>query len=557
MGLGVPVTEPGGDPEPLLEACGELSVRSAECHRDVAGGDPQRGHLQPAVAHLVGEREGGVDVADGLGVARGRLVGASAGEQHARPQRGVPSGLERAVEQVGGVVDRRSAHRRAAREPPAVRGAVGLTGGVRVGGHRLRPVAEGVGRAPVQGGGEGRGQRVVHALLDQVVDHLVLRAGTVHQPHPHELLALLDGGQLGQVAHVRQAQGVHPATGHAGELEHPPGLLLEPLRTQPDRLRERARDAGLALAQGTQGLHDAERMPRRSLQHLLRTGGQARRLGKRLDGGRRQRAERDRRRDVGQVDHPGDVVGADRGEEQHAHRTEPPAQVAEQVDRRGAALLQVVDREQHRTSARQPAKHDRHRVVGAAALHGRARTGTRPRLDQLGQLRHEVHPLRGVTVEQLTQARGTFLQQHRAECVDVRLEEQGAFGRPAPRAQHEAAGRAGQLGGRAQYVGLADAGFAVDDDQPAGARGGRRPGAVQHGQLVLATDRRRPSSRRVPGVVAVCRERLLAQQGEVERRGRRVGVGAELVAQPARHLVVRRERGRRSSVGGERPHQLA
>ena len=466
-------------------------------------------------------------------------------QQQACAQLGRLRDVETTVEQSERVGDRGPPHRRLPGEQPAVGGPLDVAGRERVRRHRLGPVGGQVGRTPVVGRGQRRWQRGVNALLDQVVDELVAALAAHQQPDPGQLLAVPHDGQLVGPGQVGQLSRVEPPAQHGPGPEHVAHRGVEPVLPRVHRIGQRRGDPGVAGGQGAQALDDAERMTGGALHDRRTVHPEARRCGQCVHRRPGQRGEPHDGGPVGQHRDESRVLGADRPDDQHGRVPEPLGQVAEQVDGRGAAVLQVVDGQQHRRPLGQPAQDGRHPVVRTPALEvgraGRASLGD----DQGAQLGQQPDPRVCVVLHQPGHRGGRRVEEHRAERVDVGLEEQRALGRMAPRAQDGPARPAGQLGRGLQQPGLPDPGLTLDEQQATGARTRGGPGPPHERQLGLAPDQRRSSCGpravlgRGPGV---------PEHREVQLGRGTVRVRAELVAQPPGEGVVRRQ-GRRRAAG--------
>ena len=121
-------------------------------------------------------------------------------------------------------------------------------------------------------------------------------------------------------------------------------------------------------------------------------GGQAGRRGERLDRRRRQRVESQPDRAVGEPGHRRLVLAAHRTDEEDTRSGQPAGQVAEQVDGGRTSVLQVVDCQEERSPAREPAEDGHDRVVRTAALDRRRRRRLGSRLDELARAREAARP---------------------------------------------------------------------------------------------------------------------------------------------------------------------
>ena len=177
-----------------------------------------------------------------------------------------------------------------------------------------------------------------------------------------------------------------------------------------DGVRERLGHAGVALGERAQVLHDAQRVPGGAGHHLLAVGGEPRGGGEGVDGRPGEGAEPDDRGTVGEPRGHVGVLGPHGCDHQDAGVAEAAGEVAEQVDGRGTAVLEVVDGQQHRLVQRQSAQHGGHRVVGLAALQVHVGGQRRARRDHRGQLGYERDPRGGVVAQQGGQRRSEGLR---------------------------------------------------------------------------------------------------------------------------------------------------
>ena len=134
----------------------------------------------------------------------------------------------------------------------------------------------------------------------------------------------------------------------------------------------------------------------------------------------------------------------------------------------------------------------------------------------------------------------------------------------AARTEHEPTTGVGEVGSRVEQACLPDPADTLDEDEVPDTGTGFRPQAIQRGDLVLATDECRtlwpwPPSARLVARLAICLtgQRLLAQDREMEPGGIGRGVDPQLVAEPGRQFVVRRERCCGRTLTHQRAHQVA
>ena len=448
----------------------------------------------------------------------------------------------------------------AGEQPAACRAGV-LAGGGGVLGHRLGPVGDQVGGRPVEGPGHGRRQGAVEDLLEQVVGELVGGVAADEQAVADQLLAAAGGLDLGGADEVGQHPRGEPSTEHGGGLERRPRRLRQPFDPAEDRGRERLGQALVARGDRAQALDDAERVTGGALHHLVRRrldpGGRC----QRTDVGARQAAEVQHDRAPAEPWHDLDVVGAHRPEQDHGCCREPGPEVAQQVDGRGTAVLQVVDPEQDGALPAETVQRRRDRVEAPTAPQvgvGGGWPGAAQHLAELGEHRGPRLP---VALDEGVERRRAGRGQGGSQGVDERLEEEGALGGVAAPVEHEPAGGSRHVARGLQQPGLADAGLPAHQQQvgdPARPRTG--PGGRQHAELRVPSDDPGgrfvvPGGRVGPGALEA--ELLVAQDLQVERRRPAVGGGAELVAQPPCQVLVRPECRGRATVGHEGPHQVA
>ena len=330
-------------------------------------------------------------------------------------------------------------------------------------GHDLGLVARQVGGPAVVCDREGRRERGVDALLQEVVGELVAVVAADEQPYSGQLLAAAGGGELRRLDQRRDHPRVEAVPQHGGSLDDRAGVLVQPTNPSEDGIRQRVWDAGVPRGEGAQVLHDAQRVAGGTRHHLLATPSQAGGRGEGVHGRAWQRTERQPGAPVGQLVGERSVLAAQGRHEQHPGPNQPPSEVTEQVDGGRAALLQVVDGEEDRSITRQSAQHAGDGVVRLPALEvdvGRQRRCPRQHDRELG---HQGHPGCGVVADQVCQRVGGRSQQRRPQRIDVRLQEQGTFRGVAAPAQHGAAGSVRELGDSVKQPGLADAGFADDE----------------------------------------------------------------------------------------------
>ena len=555
VGLGAPVPEVRGQPEPELQRGDQLVDGETEPHGRVAAQEAERGHLEPPVVGVAGQGQRASYVVQRGREVRARLVDRTARQQGTgpRPGEGGPHG-EGAVQQPERVLDGRPAQGVLAGQQPAVGRARLVAGGVRVLGHHLGPVAGQVGGAPVQRERERGRQRGVHALLEEVVGELVVVAAAHEQAQADQLLALPGGGDVGGLDEGGHEGRVDPASQHGGGLDHRAALRVEAGDPAQHRVGQRLGDAGVALAERPEVLDHAQRVPGRPGHHLLAVGGQARGGGQGVDGGAGEGAEPDERGAVGEPRRDLGVLGADGGHDEHPGVTEPAGEVAEQVDRGGTAVLEVVDGQQDGAVEREAAQDGDHGVVRLTALEVDVRRQRRPVRHHGCELGHQGHPGRDVVTDQRRQGGRRGVEDGRAEGVDERLEEERALRGVAAAAQDAAAGGGGQVGHRVQEAGLADAGLALDEHQRRRARRAEPgPGALGLGELGLAADEEGPLDRGPRRCLG--REVRLAQHRDVQVDALAVRGRAQLLAQPGGQVVVRRQGRARPAVGDEGAHQ--
>ncbi len=399
----------------------------------------------------------------------------------------------------------------------------------------------------------------MQALLEEVVGELVAGTGALQQPLPDQVLAEPGGGQLGGLHQGGQQAGVDPAPQHRRRLDRRP--LLGPQAAHPgeDGVGERVGHAGLALGEGAEALDDRQGVPGRPGHHLPAVPGQPGGRGQRVDRGAGERAEREAGRAVVESSGGRRVLEADRRHHQHARAAEPGRQVAEEVDGRGAAVLEVVEDQQHRAVEREPPEHGQHGVVGLAAL----QVDVDGQREEVAEHRREVRDQRGpgrlVPPDQRGQPRGRGVEQGRPYGVDVRLEEQRPLRGVAASPEHQTARAHGDLGDRVEEPGLADARLTLHEHEVTGVEGvggadvGPRP--LGRGQLGLAAEQADAGSRHAGARLGG--QPCLTEDRQVQVCGVPVGRGAEVLAQPVGQVVVRRQGRAGPAVGDQRPHQVS
>ena len=385
---------------------------------------------------------------------------------------------------------------------------------------------------------------------------LVAVVAADEQPYSGQLLAAASGGELRRLDQRRDHPRVEAVPQHGSSLDDGAGVRVQPTDAGKDGIRQRVRDAGVASGEGTQVLHDAQGVAGSPRHHLLATPSQAGGRGEGVHRRARQRTERQSGAPVGQLVGERSVLAAQRRHEQHPGPDQPPGEVAEQVDGRRTALLEVVDGQEDRSIARQSAQHGGYGVVRLPALEvdvGRQRRCPRQHGRELG---HQRHPGSRMVADQVGQRVGGRSQQSRPQRVDVRLQEQGTFRGVAAPAQHGAAGSVREFGDRVQQPGLANAGFADDQQQALPVRtSDRRPRLLDAAELGLAAEQHHPLlTRGSRGTFS--RQVALPKQGDVQLGRRAVRGGTELVAKPSDQPVVHGKTGRRPPVGHECPHQV-
>ena len=202
-----------------------------------------------------------------------------------------------------------------------------------------------VGHRPAPASSDG-----VHALLHQVVGELVVRAAADQQPGPHQLLAVPDRGELGGPGEVGEPVGARAAarsTDAASTASRGPAAAGSP----PGASTASASDAGTPVSPAASARRHSTTLSGWPPVRAITAGPCAARPAaarQGVDG----RARAGRRAGPARPGRP-----AGRRSPACSVRTaatsstrapaEPLGQVAQQVDAGGAAVVQVVDREQH------------------------------------------------------------------------------------------------------------------------------------------------------------------------------------------------------------------
>ena len=380
-------------------------------------------------------------------------------------------------------------------------------------------------------------------------------AAADEQPQADELLARPGRGDVGGLDEGGDQGGVDAAAQHCGGLDHRAARVVEPPDTGQHGVGERLGDAGVALAERAEVLDDAERVPGGAGHHLRTVRGQAGGGREGVDRGAGQGPQPDQRGAVGEPLGRRGVLGADRGDDQHAGLAQPAGEVSEQVDGGRTAVLQVVDGQQHRPVERQPPQHGDHGVVRLTALEVDVRRQRRPGRDDRGELGHQGHPRRDVVADEGGQGGRGRVEQGRPQGVDERLEEERALRRVAATAKDPASGGRGQLGHRLEEPGLADARLSLDEQQP----GASTAPSPAHARSALASSGSRPTSRdrSTAAVAGASAGSAASRSTETCRSAVSRSGGAELVAEPPGQVVVRRQRRARPPAGDEGAHQRA
>ncbi len=229
--------------------------------------------------------------------------------------------------------------------------------------------------------------------------------------------------------------------------------------------------------------------------------------------------------------------------------------MGEHLGRDVGAVLQVVDREQHRLPGRQARDRGDDGVERPAPRQVAGHAPVRRHAERLAEVGQESRPGAQVTAQQASERAVGQREQARPQHLEVRLEEQRPLAGPAARGEHEAAGASGEVGGGLEQPGLADAGHPRDDDQP-GVPGRRRgPGQVQDRQLLVAADQQRPALRWCARDGA--RRSVATQHLQVQRLALRVRIGAQLLGEPAGQAGVHLEGGGGPAGHGEGGHEVA
>ena len=258
---------------------------------------------------------------------------------------------------------------------------------MRVPRHLLGTMTEQIGRPTVIGDGERGRYGAQDRLLEEVVGELVLGAGGGQQPGPDQALAGEDDLHLGLPDQAGEEHRVDSGA-EDGRGEGDTGRLgLEPVELTRDRAGDVVRYAHRSGRHRPKARHDAERVALTAGAHLFGTPLEpgCRRQGMNGRGG--QRAKLHRVAEQGQLRHRGQSLRPRGGDQQHRGRAQLFGEMGQQVDGDAGAVLQVVDREQHRHAGRQSGKRGYHGVErpapGQFMGHDRRR-GDIERLAQLG-----------------------------------------------------------------------------------------------------------------------------------------------------------------------------
>ena len=347
---------------------------------------------------------------------------------------------------------------------PRVPGLHPVPGRAGVDGDRFRVACEKRGGPPVPGNADGQRRGAVQDLPDQVVGELVGGTGLHQEPGP--------SGLLGPASRILERRLEQPS--HDGYVEraaqgggHPEELL--DVRTGPphpplDHATKGLGDRGLRprpVPDGPEDLHDEQRVSSRE-RHQAR----GHRRGPHATGQRRHRGLWERP----DVDPPAHVLElgegalsflqAHRRQDQQSRPLCPPLEEVEELERRRARVMEVVEEEKDGFSPRQGTEERRQPLEGPAAfdLGRRSLVGKRPEDpadlgDQVGQ---GPRPLPG----QLLHRFGRGGDHDRADRVDQGLQEQRPLRVVAAGVGHGAPGATGEADGRLGQCGLPDAGLA-------------------------------------------------------------------------------------------------
>jgi hypothetical protein len=348
--------------------------------------------------------------------------------------------------------------------------------------------------------------------------------------------------QLQQLGHQLQAEG---GADHRRRAQQRVDVLAGPAHLGQHRVLQGGRvPAALQVVAGADGPHGRQREQRVAAGlgvHALGQLAHAQTLGQLGDGLRRQRPERDGPHPVEGAEHLADLAPLAAAHGRHHQQPaagQPAQQEVQQLQRGGPGLVQVVQQQQHRLLARQAGEQGGQRLEGAAPLQlGRgALVGWQ--VEQVAQLGHQLGNRPGRLPGRGGDPLGWQRQQHGAQRLDQRLQEQRALGLVAARLRDQAAGGAGEDGQLLRQAGLADAALPRHQDQPVVLPDRRRPGRAQRRQLGVAPDQR---ALRHPGDGADRRRqlgRLAAQDPQVQLPGGRSRVGAELIGEQLAQVLV-------------------
>ena len=337
-----------------------------------------------------------------------------------------------------------------------------------------------------------------------------------------------DAGQVGALAQ------------HRGGARHRAGVVREAGEPQQHRARHRARadraDDRRLLGDGLHALRLERAQELAQQQRVAAGGGMAGGAERGLGGvaeplaherrGRglaeRSGPQRERRGildDLGEQARVGARLGAaQRRGDEHRGAVEPPREVGEEAQRRAVGPVQVVDREQdgmlRREVEREPVERVQRGERGGALL-----VGGRRGLEQRGG--------RGGGAGELPARGDPRLEELAHDAVgELALELPGAGLDDLQR-------RLRALAQAREQARLADPRRALDQDEPAAARGRARDELVERGQLGVAFEqqggglsrqgRHRPGRARVPRRRSAARPRGAGRRGcpRTRRRGRR------------------------------------
>ena len=306
-------------------------------------------------------------------------------------------------------------------------------------------------------------------------------------------------------------------------------------------------DAGAGRA--PQRLDNEQRVPAGAGVDLACEVGASGRGGQLGDRGLRQRPDVDPRRHVGQRrEDVGPLLHADRRDREQPGRTGPAREVVQQLDPGPAGVVQVVEDQEERPFASEGGQHVRHGLEGSPPFRLRARPARLGAAEGVGEVGQQLRQRGGPRPGEAAHGVRGEGAQHLSERLGERLEEQRALGGVAAGDDGPAAGRLGGRGRRLGQGGLADAGFAdqEDDRRPSPACG--LPGRRRPGELVGTPDHPRRALKAAPVRSRGCRPvglAFLAQHGEMGAAGLGRRFDAELVAQRDDQPLVGRQRQRR------------